>query len=289
MLRRKPPMRATCSASREAEPRRLGTGDTRRFVGFGSQLQAARHRLVEASRERPSQAPRRPGASVRASSPSSAHGAAAAISSAAARAAAPTPLMQPLPPRQAPPAPALMHALRRLAAGQHCFTHGMLGTHHDRTQGRRCLVVKALPEHRQAEESGRTESLDRRIDFFEVASRAFLAVVHAEHELRRPACRQRMGAAVVGLQRGQNLPPVMVLVGQQPDLAALLASSESAQRSSACGALRPERAQFAATKPETLGQDEQRPGRQGGCAARCPPRRRCGASARRTANCRQPL
>jgi hypothetical protein len=35
--------------------------------------------------------------------------------------------------------------------------------------------------------SGRTEGLDRRIDFFEVASRAFLAIVHAENELRRLA------------------------------------------------------------------------------------------------------
>jgi hypothetical protein len=33
-----------------------------------------------------------------------------------------------------------------------------------------------------------------------------------------------MGAAMVGGQRGKDLLPVMVLVGQQPDLAALLAA-----------------------------------------------------------------
>jgi hypothetical protein len=205
----------------EAKPRRLGAGDA---ASLRRPRQSAAGRLAAASRRRRASgravAPRRPGASVRASSPSRAHGAAAAISSAAAGSRAGCPGAA-APAKPGAAAPALMHAVGRLAAGRHFFAHGILRAHDDRTQGRRCLVVKALPEHRQAEESGRAEGLDRRIDFFEVASCAFLAVVHAENELRL----RLAGSAARGRgwrQRGQNLLPVMVLVGQQPDLAALL-------------------------------------------------------------------
>jgi hypothetical protein len=54
----------------------------------------------------------------------------------------------------------------------------------------------------------------------------------------------------------------MVLVGQQPDLATLLVIERAGTAQQGCRALRPERTQFAATKPETLRQDEQRPRRQ---------------------------
>jgi hypothetical protein len=37
-------------------------------------------------------------------------------------------------------------------------------------KARRRLVVEALPEHRHAKETGSAESLEGRIDFFEVAA-----------------------------------------------------------------------------------------------------------------------
>jgi hypothetical protein len=85
-------------------------------------------------------------------------------------------------------------------------------------------------------------------------------------------------------QRRKNLLPIMVLVGQQPDLAALLVMrSESAQRSSASPQpSAPSARNSRPLNPRPLRQDEQRPGGQGGSSVVVAPalRRLC----RRTAN-----
>jgi hypothetical protein len=78
------------------------------------------------------------------------------------------------------------------------------------------------------------------------------------------ACRR---ATAVGRQGGKDLLPIMVLVGQQPDLAALLPrSARSAQHEQ--GLSRHLTAQLVRSarplNPEPLCEDEQRPGRAGG-------------------------
>jgi hypothetical protein len=77
-----------------------------------------------------------------------------------------------------------------------------------------------------------------------------------------------MGAAMVGGQRGKDLLPVMVLVGQQPDLAALLAGQGIGTAQQRVGSDRAQVAQLAAAQPQSLGENEQRPGGQGGCVSR---------------------
>ncbi|KFB72382.1 MAG: hypothetical protein AW09_002430 [Candidatus Accumulibacter phosphatis] len=170
--------------------------------------------------------------------------------------------MQAFAPRQAQLATLLMPPVRCLGAGRHGLAHAIRRAYDDRAQSRRELVVEALPEHRGAEETGCTEGLESRVDFFEVAATAFLAIVHAENPLRLGFAGQRRCAAMIGEQGCKDLLPIVVFVGQQPDQAALVASQGIGAAKQGIHPGSAKLAQLATSPPQSLCQDEQRPGGQ---------------------------
>ena len=95
-----------------------------------------------------------------------------------------------------------------------------------------------------------------------MAARTFLAVVHAEDELRFRPAGERRCAAVIGGQRGENLLPIVAFVGQQPDLAALVAAQGSGAVEQGLRAWRSDVAQLSHAQAEALGENEKRPGGQ---------------------------
>jgi hypothetical protein len=214
------------------------------------------------SRWRASAAPKRAGARVLASRASRGDGGGGGGQQRCLQPAAPAALMQALAPGEAQlPAP-LMRLLCRLAAARHFFANGVRRSYDDRAQGAWRLIVEALPEHWHAKETGGAESLESRIDFFEVAARTFLAIIHAEHELRFGFAGQRRGAAVIGSQRSEDLLPIMVFVGQQPDLPTLVAAQRSGTVEQGLRVGRSDLAQLPPAQAQSLRENEKRPGRQ---------------------------
>ncbi|MEF8759400.1 MAG: hypothetical protein V5B36_06650 [Candidatus Accumulibacter sp. UW25] len=161
-----------------------------------------------------------------------------------------------------------MPPLCGFAARWNDFTNGIHRADDDRAERARGLVIETLPAHRQAEETGRAEGFAGRIHFFEVASGAFLAVIHAEDELRFGLACERGHATVVGGQRSEDLLPVVAFIGQQPDLAAFASLSEVAQASSACAPSAVNSCSSCALMPSRWRKDEQRPGDER-CSPRC--------------------
>ena len=91
--------------------------------------------------------------------------------------------MQAFLPRHAQcPATLMQGEFRRIVS---LFAHSIGRRHHHRAQRRRLCIIKPDPVHGDTEEASCTEGLQRRVDFFEVAARAFFAVIHAENQLRR--------------------------------------------------------------------------------------------------------
>ena len=95
------------------------------------------------------------------------------------------------------------------------LAHEVGRLHDDRAERALLRVIKALPPHRHAEETGGAVGNDVRRDFLEMAARAFLAVVHAHHDLGR-GCRHGKLTILVGAQAGEQLLAIMPLVGEQP-------------------------------------------------------------------------
>jgi hypothetical protein len=110
----------------------------------------------------------------------------------------------------------------RASRAASAFASSLTSTSGRTTTGRRrrLAIAQALPVHGNAEKPGGTVSFHLRGDFLEMSPRSLLAVVHAHHDLRRyrPG---RASASVIGGKGGEEALPVMSLVGQEPDFAAL--------------------------------------------------------------------
>ena len=94
-----------------------------------------------------------------------------------------------------------------------------MGRLHDhRAERHRLGSVQAEPIHRDAKKTSRTEGLYVRVLLLQMATQAFLAVVHAENDLgiRPPVSSCVRPAWVVLPKRGKQLVTVVVLVGFQP-------------------------------------------------------------------------
>jgi hypothetical protein len=103
------------------------------------------------------------------------------------------------------------------------LAHLVAWRHHHRAQRRRRFVVEPAPVHRHAEETGGAEGFQRRVDFLKVPARSLLTIVHAEDQLRS-GLGIFLVAPVIGGQRREDAFPVVALVGQQPEMAALMRS-----------------------------------------------------------------
>ena len=82
---------------------------------------------------------------------------------------------------------------RCLLAGRGVLAYLVHRLHDNRAERRPRVVVDALPVHRDTEEAGGAVGRDGRRHFLEVTARAFLAVVHAEDDLRAGRAGQRGG------------------------------------------------------------------------------------------------
>ena len=134
--------------------------------------------------------PSAPGASERSSRPASAAGAASALSSGAAGEAAARDLVQAILPAQAAGMAAAVFGRRAVSADFFDTGHFMHvvrrddDRRHHRAQRCRLAVVEAVVVLEHGEVRGAAQGFELRIHFLEVAAHAFLAVVHAEHQLR---------------------------------------------------------------------------------------------------------
>ncbi len=93
-------------------------------------------------------------------------------------------------------------------------------------------------------------------------ARSLLAIVHAQHELRLCFAREHRRPAVIGDQGRQDLLPIVVLVGEQPDPTTLVGAQRDGAGVQRGCADRPHFPQFASAESQPLRQREQRPGRQ---------------------------
>ena len=246
----------------ETQSRRRGAGDAGRLGRLGGQLQLARRPLLEAIAPAPKESPEPSRGERPRQQSEQCRRRGDDRQQRRLQPAAPATLVQAFAPDQARLPTPLMPLCGHRGNGRRGLAHRVLGPYDDWAKGRRHLVVEALPKHRDTEEAGGAESLESRIDFLEMAARSLLAIVHAQHELRLCSARERRCPAVIGDQGRQDLLPIVVLVGEQPDPTTLVGAQRDGAGVQRGCADRPHFPQFASAESQPLRQREQRPGRQ---------------------------
>ena len=173
-------------------------------------------------------------------------------------------LMEAVLPAQAARIAAAVLGRRRLGAGSRHLMHVVRGhdhRRHHRAQRGRLAVVEAVVVLEHGEVSGAAERFEPGIHFLEVAAHALLAVVHAEHQLGQRPLPVAPPAPVIGRQAGEDLLPIVALVGVEPEKTALVLVQFAQAGEQRLGAGAAQGAQLAAGDAQVLGKQEQRPRR----------------------------
>ena len=108
-----------------------------------------------------------------------------------------------------------------------------------------------------------TKRFQLRIGLLDMAPVAFFAIIHAQHQLRLGCARWRTAwrtARQVGRQRRKYLLGVMVLIGQQPDMAGTVLIQFVSTDPQCCSTIDTEGCQARRIEPQGQRKAEQRPG-----------------------------